>query len=109
MNQLISARNKFESKLLVVERTYSVYNLFSYITEDTYLYLALHAAAMAGHATTVKLLLDDGAQIDCTDLMKHTPLFRACEMGHTDVVQTLMDCGAKVDVVDQDGRSPLHW
>ena len=60
---------------------------------------------MAGHATTVKLLLDDGAQIDCTDLMKHTPLFRACEMGHTDVVQTLMDCGAKVDVVDQDGRS----
>ena len=64
---------------------------------------------MAGHATTVKLLLDDGAQIDCTDLMKHTPLFRACEMGHTDVVQTLMDCGAKVDVVDQDGRSPLHW
>ncbi len=50
-----------------------------------------------------------GAQIDCTDLLKHTPLFRACEMGHTDVVQTLMDCGAKVDAADQDGRSPLHW
>ena len=95
--------------MLVVERTHGDYNLFSYITEPTHLYLALHAAAMAGHATTVKLLLDDGAQIDCTDLMKHTPLFRACEMGHTDVVQTLMDCGAKVDVVDQDGRSPLHW
>ena len=70
---------------------------------------ALHAAALAGHASTVRLLLDNAAQIDSTDLLKHTPLFRACEMGHTDVVQTLIDCGAKVDVVDQDGRSPLHW
>lgn len=70
---------------------------------------ALHAAAVAGHATTVKLLLAAKASIDGTDLMKHTPLFRACEMGHTDVVQTLIDLGARVDMLDQDGRSPLHW
>lgn len=70
---------------------------------------ALHAAALAGHASTVRLLLDNSSQIDATDLLKHTALFRACEMGHTDVVQTLIDCGAKVNVVDQDGRSPLHW
>jgi inversin len=57
----------------------------------------------------VKLLLDAKASIDCTDLMKHTPLFRACEMGHTDVVQALIDLGARVDMLDQDGRSPLHW
>ena len=70
---------------------------------------ALHAAALAGHASTVKQLLDHKALINATDLLKHTALFRACEMGHMDVVQTLIDCGAQVDVHDQDGRSPLHW
>lgn len=74
-----------------------------------YLFLALHAAAFSGHASTVKLLLDHGAQIDAADNAKHTPLFRACEMGHTDVVQALIDFGARVDVLDQKGRSPLHW
>ena len=70
---------------------------------------ALHAAALAGHSSTVKQLLDHKALINATDLLKHTALFRACEMGHMDVVQTLIDCGAQVDVHDQDGRSPLHW
>ena len=71
--------------------------------------LGLHAAALSGHASTVRLLLDSGSNIDAQDLLMHTPLFRACEMGHTDVVQVLIEGGAQVEVVDQDGRSPLHW
>lgn len=70
---------------------------------------ALHASALSGHASSVKLLLDHGAQIDAVDRLKHTALFRACEMGHTSVVQSLIDYGARVDVLDFDGRSPLHW
>ncbi|KAH3749812.1 hypothetical protein DPMN_184326 [Dreissena polymorpha] len=70
---------------------------------------ALHAAALSGHASSVKILLNHGAQIDATDLIKHTPLFRACEMGHTDVVQTLIDDGARDGMLDEDGRSPLNW
>ena len=69
----------------------------------------MHAAALAGHASTVKLLLESKANINAVDLLKHTPLFRACEMGHMEVVQVLIDSGAHVDVQDQDGRSPLHW
>lgn len=38
----------------------------------------------------MKLLLENNAQVDATDVMKHTPLFRACEMGHKDVIQTLI-------------------
>lgn len=53
-------------------------------------FLALHAAALSGHVSTVKLLLENNAQVDATDVMKHTPLFRACEMGHKDVIQTLI-------------------
>lgn len=52
--------------------------------------LALHAAALSGHVSTVELLLENNAQVDATDVMKHTPLFRACEMGHKDVIQTLI-------------------
>ncbi|NWI55425.1 INVS protein, partial [Calyptomena viridis] len=71
--------------------------------------LALHAAALSGHVSTVKLLLEHNAQVDALDVMKHTPLFRACEMGHKEVIQTLIKGGARVDLVDQDGHSPLHW
>lgn len=51
---------------------------------------ALHAAALSGHVSTVKLLLEHKAQVDALDVMKHTPLFRACEMGHKEVIQTLI-------------------
>ncbi|NXN25641.1 INVS protein, partial [Nycticryphes semicollaris] len=76
---------------------------------DKYAGTALHAAALSGHVSTVKLLLEHNAQVDALDVMKHTPLFRACEMGHREVIQTLIKGGARVDLVDQDGHSPLHW
>ncbi|XP_078501984.1 inversin [Lissotriton helveticus] len=76
---------------------------------DRYGGTALHAASLAGHVTTVRLLLERGARADASDLAKQTPLFRACEMGHQAVVQALIEGGARVDLVDQDGRSPLHW
>ncbi|KFW90126.1 Inversin, partial [Phalacrocorax carbo] len=76
---------------------------------DKYAGTALHAAALSGHVSTVKLLLEHNAQVDALDVMKHTPLFRACEMGHKEVIQTLIKGGARVDLVDQDGHSPLHW
>ncbi|NWW95302.1 INVS protein, partial [Rhynochetos jubatus] len=76
---------------------------------DKYAGTALHAAALSGHVSTVKLLLEHHAQVDALDVMKHTPLFRACEMGHKEVIQTLIKGGARVDLVDQDGHSPLHW
>ncbi|XP_051872803.1 inversin isoform X2 [Pristis pectinata] len=76
---------------------------------DKYGGTALHAAVLAGHVSTVKLLLEHGAQVDAMDVMKHTPLFRACEMGHKEVIQTLIEGGGRVDLLDQDGHSPLHW
>ncbi|KAK2902985.1 hypothetical protein Q8A67_007698 [Cirrhinus molitorella] len=76
---------------------------------DKYGGTALHAAALSGHVSTVRLLLERGAMVDPLDVMKHTPLFRACEMGHRDVILTLIKGGARVDLVDIDGHSALHW
>ncbi|KAK3515639.1 hypothetical protein QTP70_025326 [Hemibagrus guttatus] len=76
---------------------------------DKYGGTALHAAALSGHVSTVRLLLEKGAMVDPLDVMKHTPLFRACEMGHRDVILTLIKGGARVDLVDTDGHSALHW
>ena len=56
-------------------------------------HIALHAASLSGHVSTVKLLLEKGAMVDSLDVMKHTPLFRACEMGHRDVILTLIKGG----------------
>ncbi|KAG8010085.1 Inversin [Nibea albiflora] len=47
--------------------------------------------------------------VDSLDVMKHTPLFRACEMGHRDVILTLIKGSARVDLVDVDGHTALHW
>lgn len=52
--------------------------------------LALHVASLSGHVSTVRLLLEKGAMVDSLDVMKHTPLFRACEMGQRDVILTLI-------------------
>ncbi|GAA6094781.1 inversin isoform X1 [Tachysurus ichikawai] len=76
---------------------------------DKYGGTALHAAALSGHVSTVRLLMEKGAMVDPLDVMKHTPLFRACEMGYRDVILTLIKGGARVDLVDTDGHSALHW
>ncbi|CAG11933.1 unnamed protein product, partial [Tetraodon nigroviridis] len=76
---------------------------------DKYGGTALHATSLSGHVSTVKLLLERGAMVDSLDVMKHTPLFRACEMGHRDVILTLIKGGAQVDLVDVEGHTALHW
>ncbi len=50
---------------------------------------AIHAAALAGHAVSVKLLLQNGGNVNIQDQLQHTPLFRACEMGHTGIILAL--------------------
>ena len=82
---------------IIIFKAFKILNILYIVMTDLFA-PALHATSLAGHATTVKILLANGAHINMTDLQKHTPLFRACEMGHTDVVQTLIDCGAKVNL-----------
>jgi ankyrin repeat protein len=51
-------------------------------------------AAENGHEAVVKLLLEQGAELETKDLDGRTPLSRAVENGHEAVVKLLVEKGA---------------
>ncbi|KAL7783395.1 ankyrin repeat-containing domain protein [Trichoderma afarasin] len=64
-------------------------------------------AAKNGHETVVKLLLEQGAEIDSQDNGGQTPLSLAAENGHETVVGLLLEKGAKAESMDKRDRTPL--
>lgn len=75
---------------------------------------ALVLAAMHGHATVVRLLLEAGADPDRYNppmLHAHaTPLHQAVAGGHADVVRLLVEHGARLDLQDRIWEgTPLDW
>ncbi|KAL6692003.1 hypothetical protein J3F84DRAFT_403077 [Trichoderma pleuroticola] len=64
-------------------------------------------AAKNGHATVVKLLLEQGAEIDSKDNEGQTPLSMAAENGHEIVARLLLEKGAKAESKDKRDRTPL--
>lgn len=72
---------------------------------------ALHDAALKGHIDIVRLLLDNGAEIDIrsgvTDL--DTPLIDAASHGHVDIVKLLLDRGADPRIYNAQGKTALDF
>ena len=56
---------------------------------------ALHVASSDGAAEAVRLLLDDGAEINAKDRFGHTALDEAVGYGHLDIAQLLRACGGQ--------------
>lgn len=56
----------------------------------------LHLASIRGHVEVVRLLTNEGADVDAEDVDKNTPLHYASMYGHTEVVQKLLKRGACV-------------
>jgi ankyrin repeat protein len=59
---------------------------------------ALHAAATAGHAAVIKLLLDKGAELKEEDYDKDTALRRAADQGHAAATKVLLDAYPEPDI-----------
>ena len=68
---------------------------------------ALHAAAAAGHAEVVALLLEANADIDRIDCYGSTALSLACHVGNPDAVCMLLLRGANPDRKSHQGLTPL--
>lgn len=68
----------------------------------------LEEAAACGDLSTVRLLLDYGADPNYRDRDGWSPIHRAAEEGHWDVVLSLLNYGANVNAVSSYGTSTLH-
>ncbi|KAJ2930181.1 hypothetical protein H1R20_g6860, partial [Candolleomyces eurysporus] len=84
---------------------------------------ALHLAVLHGFESSVKILLEYGAHVNCQDKDGNTPLFIACgfDSGTSGsnkddpiqslplrIVQILLQHGADISVVNENGQTPLY-
>jgi uncharacterized protein len=69
----------------------------------------LGAAAATGNVRDIKILLDEGADIDCHGASRwdDTPLGIAAYNGHLPAVRLLLDRGADIEAQDKNGHTPL--
>jgi ankyrin repeat protein len=57
----------------------------------------LFFAAQGGYLDIIKILLKNGALVDCPSVDGGTPLFVACQGGHANIVKELLNAGATVN------------
>ncbi|XP_059471305.1 ankyrin repeat domain-containing protein 17 isoform X2 [Neocloeon triangulifer] len=67
----------------------------------------LMEAASAGHADIVRLLIENGADVNAQSSTGNTPLMYACAGGHLEVVEILLAAGANVEDHNENGHTPL--
>jgi signal recognition particle protein len=76
-------------------------------TQDMNLRSALHFASGIGSTSSVKAIIESGAEIDSEDKDGYTPLHIASGYLHQEVVKILLEAGADPELQDYSGRSAL--
>ena len=67
----------------------------------------LHHACATGGTTLARWYLDEGAELEGRDALRHTPLLIACEFGQIAVYELLVCLGADATAVAPGGTSAL--
>ncbi|KKQ49827.1 MAG: hypothetical protein US69_C0002G0102 [candidate division TM6 bacterium GW2011_GWF2_38_10] len=67
----------------------------------------LHIAAHNGDITTVKKLINQGANVNSKDNKNATPMHYAAHKNHTEIIALLAKHGAQIDSVDDKNFNPL--
>ncbi|XP_038057006.1 IQ motif and ankyrin repeat domain-containing protein 1-like isoform X2 [Patiria miniata] len=74
--------------------------------EDANSNTPLSEAASGGHADTIKLLIERGADVNSRGQFERTPLYRAAFAGHLTAAQVLLQNGADPRLYASDGATP---
>ena len=69
---------------------------------------ALAIASFRGHLNTVKVLLDNNANVNCGPPISSSALYRACCEGHEAIVRLLLNSKADADLIGGDNGTALH-
>ncbi|CAG8808860.1 1443_t:CDS:1, partial [Gigaspora rosea] len=69
----------------------------------------LHEAAIVGRLPLIKLCVDKGAKVDCSDVYGRRPLHYVCMYGYGDATTFLLSQKADCESLDHDGFSPLIY
>lgn len=76
---------------------------------DARRYTPLHCACNGGNYDIVKLLIQNGAEVNCKNDSESTPsLHRSSYYDHVDVSRLLIDNGADINSKSGLGLTPLH-
>ena len=68
----------------------------------------LHLAACSGNVETIKLLLNNGANINITDDDGNTALHLAAKRGRANAISVLLESGSDVNKAGRRGNTALH-
>ncbi|GBB88938.1 hypothetical protein RclHR1_15560002 [Rhizophagus clarus] len=69
----------------------------------------LHEAAIVGKLPLMKLCVERGVKVDCTDIYGRKPLHYVCMYGHSEAATYLLSMGADCRSCDHDGYNPLIY
>lgn len=74
---------------------------------DPYGYTPLVNASLRGCIKSVKILINNGADVNMKAIHGYCPLHAASQNGYTELAETLIDNGADTEVKNDDGDTPL--
>lgn len=66
-------------------------------------------AAFHGNCEILKMLINAGASVDCTNEQSNTPLMVASNFGYIDCVREIIAAKANLNIENQDGKTALNF
>uniref|UniRef100_A0A5K3F9L6 ANK_REP_REGION domain-containing protein n=1 Tax=Mesocestoides corti TaxID=53468 RepID=A0A5K3F9L6_MESCO len=65
----------------------------------------IHLSTKKQDIAMLRFLIQEGAEVDCTDENGRTALMIACESGNAEIAELLISCGANIDLCDNNGQT----
>jgi uncharacterized protein len=87
----------------------SLHPLFEILTKDIASINAVDEHKMVGHMSQLRMLVQEGANVNAMDADEFTPLHLAVIARHGERVAELIEMGANINAMEKQGWTALHW